>query len=365
MKTIKKICLTGGPCSGKTTFTSRAKEIFAERGYRVIIENECATDLISGGISPATIGMYQFQKYVIALQLMKEDLCVKAAEEMEGDKFLVIMDRGIYDDLSYVGEENFKKILSDFDVKMEDINDRYDMVLHLVSSAKGAVEAYSNANNAARYESVDEARKMDDLTMAAWDSHPNRVVIGNETDFEAKMRKAIQTVFEFTGDGKTEDYVKYLIEVNDNVVSEMSKEHNYLVSHIVQNYLSSTSGIERRIRKRERQDSILYSYSEARYLSTHERVKSDRVLSERQYYDYLNEIDKTLYTIDKERYSFINKDNFYKLDVFSFDKNKGILSVQVKDGDKQIEIPDYIKVIKDVTDDVNYKNYYLAKSQNY
>ena len=60
MKSIKKIVFTGGPCSGKTTFMSRAQEIFAERGYRVIIANESATDLISG-ISPATIGMYHFQ----------------------------------------------------------------------------------------------------------------------------------------------------------------------------------------------------------------------------------------------------------------------------------------------------------------
>ena len=54
MKTIKKIVFTGGPCSGKTTFMSRAEEIFGERGYRVIVDNESATDLISGGISPAT-----------------------------------------------------------------------------------------------------------------------------------------------------------------------------------------------------------------------------------------------------------------------------------------------------------------------
>lgn len=365
MKTIKRICLTGGPCSGKTTFTSRAKEIFSERGYRVIIENECATDLISGGISPATIGMYEFQKYVIALQLMKEDLCVKAAQEMQGDKFLVIMDRGLFDDLSYVGEENFKKILSDFDVKMEDINKRYDMVLHLVSSAKGKEEAYSNANNAARYESVDEAKKMDDLTMKAWDSHPNRVVIGNETDFEVKMRKAIQSIFEFTGDGKTEVFNKYLIEVNDDVIANMALQQNYTTSHIIQHYLKSPEGIERRIRKRERQDSVLYSYSEARYLSTNERVKSDRVLSERQYYDYLADVDEALNVIDKDRHSFILHDNFYKLDLFSFDKTKGILSVQVTKDNKDVKLPDYVKVIKDVTEDVNYKNYYLAKSQTY
>ena len=79
MKTIKKIVFTGGPCSGKTTFTSRAEEIFAERGYRVIIDHESATDLISGGISPATMGMYEFQKYCVALQLKKEEICMRAA----------------------------------------------------------------------------------------------------------------------------------------------------------------------------------------------------------------------------------------------------------------------------------------------
>ena len=54
MKEIKRIVFTGGPCSGKTTFTSRVQQVFAERGYRVIVDNESATDLISGGISPAT-----------------------------------------------------------------------------------------------------------------------------------------------------------------------------------------------------------------------------------------------------------------------------------------------------------------------
>ena len=113
MKTIKKIVFTGGPCSGKTTFMSRAEEIFGERGYRVIIDNESATDLISGGISPATLGMYEFQKYVISLQLAKEEICYKAAQEIEGEKVLMFIDRALKDDESYVGKEDFCKIFAD------------------------------------------------------------------------------------------------------------------------------------------------------------------------------------------------------------------------------------------------------------
>ena len=366
MKTIKKIVLTGGPCSGKTTFTSRTQEFFQERGYRVIIDNESATDLISGGISPATLGMYEFQKYVTSLQIKKEEICERAANEIQGDKVLIFIDRALFDNLAYVGETAYREILKEFNIALEDVNDRYDMVVHLVTSAKGKEEAYNYATNSARYESIEDARKMDDLSLEAWESHPNRVIIGNETDFEVKMRKAIQAVFQYLGDEKpVESFKKYLVEVDDEILEKIKSETSYSTSHIVQHYLTSPNGIERRIRKRERNGSLLYSFSEANYLSTNERIKVDRVLSERQYYDYGAEVDQSLNVIDKQRYSFFKNNNFCKLDVFDFDSTKGLLSVQIPDDRKEIVLPEYIKVIKDVSDDVNYKNYNLAKSQKY
>lgn len=366
MKTIKKIVLTGGPCSGKTTFTTRAQQVFTERGYRVIIDNESATDLITGGISPATMGMYEFQKYCVALQLKKEELCYKAAQEISGDKVLIVIDRGLFDDMAYVGEEAFKEILKDFDLKLEDINPRYDMVLHLLTSAKGKEEAYTYANNAARYETVDQARKMDDMALMAWESHPNRVIIDNENEFEIKMIKAIQSVFEFLGDNSpVEKFNKYLIEVDDNLLKKFESEANYSTSHILQHYLKPGDGHERRIRMRQTGDVIMYTYSDAKYLSNNERIKTDRVLTEKQYKDYFIQVDKNLNVLDKMRYSFIAGNEFFKVEVFDFDKTKGILSVDVPVDGHEVKIPDYIKIIKDVTNDMAYKNYYLASSQRY
>ena len=366
MKTIKKIVLTGGPCSGKTTFTSRAQQVFTERGYRVIIDNESATDLITGGISPASLGMYEFQKYCVALQLKKEELCYQAAKEIEGNKVLIIIDRGIFDDMAYVGEDAFREILKGFDMKLEEINDRYDMVLHLVTSAKGKEEAYTYANNAARYETIEQARTMDDMALQAWESHPNRVIIGNEDEFEVKMIKAIQSVFKYLG-GSTpvEKFKRYRIEVDDELLEKFASEANYSTSHIIQHYLRPENGHERRIRMRETGDTVMYSYSDAKYLSTNERIKTDSVLTQRQYNDYLSQVDKNLNVIDKTRYSFIDNDEFYKVEVFDFDKSKGILCVDVPLDGSEIKIPDYIKVIRDVTDDVNFKNYYLASSQRF
>ena len=56
---------------------------------------------------------------------------------------------------------------------------------------------------------------------------------------------------------------------------------------------------------------------------------------------------------------------FFKLDIFNFDRSKGILSFESSADGQEVKLPDYIRVIKDVTGDMNYKNYYLAKSQKY
>ncbi|MDO4378166.1 MAG: AAA family ATPase [Erysipelotrichia bacterium] len=366
MKTIKRIVFTGGPCSGKTTFMSRAEEIFAERGYRVIVDHESATDLISGGISPATMGMVQFQKYCIALQLKKEELCYQAAQEIEGEKVLIFIDRGIHDDKGYVSEEDFKNILEQFSMKEEDINKRYDLVMHMVTSAKGQEEAYTLSNNAARYESIEDAQKVDDMILDSWKDHPNRVIVNNDVDFEKKLRRAIQAVFAYLGDEKPiEVFKKYLVELNDEVLEKVKGEKNISCVHILQHYLKSTPPMEKRIRRREKDGNTLYYYSEATMLTANKRIKRDRIISERQYIDYSLEIDPQLKMIDKERYGFIYNNHFFKLDVFSFDKSKALLSVQVPTENEKIIVPDYFRIIKDVTDNPDYKNYYLAKSQKF
>jgi len=366
MKTIKRIVFTGGPCGGKTSFASRAMEVFSDHGYRVIIDNESATDLISGGISPATMGMYEFQKYVIDLQLKKEELCYNAAQNIEGDKVLIFIDRGLFDDKSYVSDEEFRQLLSEFGIREEEVNSRYDMVLHLVTSAKGAEEAYSFNTNAARYETVEVARAVDDRTLECWKDHPNRVIIGNETDFEWKIIRAMQAVFQYLGEEQpVEVFRKYLVELNDDVLQQVLKENNCTQTHIYEQFLKSEEGMEKRIRRRIKNGTTRYYYSEAKVLSSNKRYKTDRILSERQYHSYSPEINKDLNPIDKDRYSFLKDSHFYKLDIFSFDKSKALLSIQVPLGDEEVRIPLYFKVIKEVSDDPSYKNFYLAKSQSY
>ena len=69
---VAKIVLTGGPCAGKTTTISRIEEHLTNKGYHVLVLNECATEMIKGGIRPFgenAVSVYDFQNEILNLQL--------------------------------------------------------------------------------------------------------------------------------------------------------------------------------------------------------------------------------------------------------------------------------------------------------
>ncbi|MBQ7466624.1 MAG: helix-turn-helix domain-containing protein, partial [Clostridia bacterium] len=91
-KNITKICITGGPCSGKSTALSWIQTEFRKKGYHVLFVPETATELILGGIAPWTIDTnMNFETYIIKLQIEKEKLFEEAAKHIYGnDKILIV-----------------------------------------------------------------------------------------------------------------------------------------------------------------------------------------------------------------------------------------------------------------------------------
>ena len=218
-KRIVRIVLTGGPAAGKTTLISRIlKEFKSEDGWKVITIPETATELISGfgvGPFPNCMSMEDFQYYVIEDQLHKERLALRAAEAVPEEKVLVVYDRAVFDDKAYIDDEQFARTLAHFGKTEEEMYRHYDAVLHLVSCAKGAEYAY-NYGNAARYESVEDARAMDDRTLRAWQGHHALYVVDNSVDFEDKINRAIAQIYRILGESAPEPGKrKFLVEMPD------------------------------------------------------------------------------------------------------------------------------------------------------
>lgn len=197
---IKRIVLTGGPCAGKTTVLSKIEEDLRSKGYKVFVVKESATELINGGITPFEdgLGMYNFQKIIMMYQYQKEEVYNKAVMESLDDNIVIIYDRGLLDNKSYVDDLQFKLILEDLSLSLGrqidefDIANRYDMVIHLVTSA--GRKGYSLENNKARYESESEAILLDRKTLDSWTIHNNLKVVDSTDNFDDKIDMVLSLI---------------------------------------------------------------------------------------------------------------------------------------------------------------------------
>ena len=361
------ICLSGGPSGGKSTSISKiCTELQEKLGVHCIVSEECATELITGGIYPGdNISMDNFQELVLDLQLAKEELCKRAASFYDEDKVAIIYDRGLLDQMAYIDKEKFEKLLAKRGLTIADVNNRYDVVLHLVTAAKGT-NAYTTANNVARRETAEEAIIADDKTLKANMIHPHLRVIDNSTDFEHKIQRVLGVIFDMIGaPAPSEIERKFLIR---RPSQEMLDTLSFATKNeIIQTYLKSDiPEVERRVRQRgNKKDGYSFYYTEKTPVSDVERVEKESKISMKEYVDYLTEADTTLHQIRKTRYCFLHNNLYFELDIYPFSEEYAIVEIELSHADDEIVIPDFLNVVMEVTDDFRYKNYSLAKTLSF
>lgn len=356
-----KIVITGGPCAGKSTALSRIQEEFTELGYTVLFISETATELINGGVAPWTCKTSDdFQKFLIKLQIEKEKIFELSANSMPSEKVLIVCDRGMLDNKAYMTPDAFSNTLYEFKLNEVEIRDNYDAVFHLVTAADGAEEFYTTANNTARTETPQQAIELDRKLLSAWTGHPHLRVIDNSTNFENKIKKLITEISSFLGEPEPlEIERKFLIEYPDIDWLENSSECKKI--EIIQTYLKSGKDEEIRVRQRGMNGNYIYFKTIKRKVDDLKRIEVEKRLSKDEYLTLLMEADTEKRQIRKNRYCLMYNNQYFEIDVYPFWSDKAILEIELSDENTKIFFPEKIKIIKEVTDDENYKNAALAK----
>ncbi|MCD8110990.1 MAG: AAA family ATPase [Clostridiales bacterium] len=361
MQEITKIVITGGPCAGKTTGMSRIQTEFTRLGYTVLFIPETATELISGGVAPWTCGSNaQYQECQMILQIEKERIFEKAAKTMAAEKILIVCDRGILDNKAYMTEEEFAAAAAKAGGNEVELRDQYDAVFHLVTAARGAVETYTLANNAARTETPEQAAEVDDRLISAWTGHPHLRVIDNTTGFDEKMHRLISEIASFLGEPEPfEIERKYLIRYPD--ISWLESLPNCQRVEIIQTYLNSANGDEVRVRQRGIDGNYVYFKTTKRRISGLKRVELEKRLTKEEYLTSLMDADTTKRQIRKTRYCLMQEGQYFEIDIYPFWKDRAIMEIELNREDDEILFPEEIEVIQEVTEDDSYKNFNLAK----
>ena len=357
---ISKIVLTGGPCAGKTTALSWINNYFSKRGYTVLFVPETATELITNGVAPWTCGTnFDYQTFQIRLQKIKEQIFDEAAKTMKSDKILIVCDRGILDNKAYMKDVEFKKVLKELGTNETKERDSYDAVFHLVSAAKGKEEAYTLANNVARTENIEQAKKLDDKIISAWTGHPHFRIIDNSTEFEQKLERLLKEITSFLGEPEPLEIERKFLIYYPNI-KELESMPNCTKVDITQTYLKSVDDTERRVRARGINGDYLYYLTEKRKISNLKRIELEKRLTQDEYLALLMESDNKLHIIHKTRYCLSENNQYFEIDIYPEWDNQAIMEIELSSEDEEIKIPEFIKIIKDVTDDENYKNYQMA-----
>lgn len=364
MKEIWHLVLTGGPCSGKTTAIATIEKELTARGYYVLIVPETATELISNGIRPFgnCLDNFSFQKILFEKQLHKEMLYLKVAKSIPSSKVVIIYDRGLMDSKTYISSEDFNKMLEFFKTDEISVKDRYDAVFHLVTAADGAEEYYTLENNSSRTETPEQARALDKKGIENWTGHPHLRIIDNSTDFRQKINRLMAEVYAVLGDPvPVEIERKFLIQKPN--LDDISKYVAITAVNIVQTYLKSTDGSEVRLRQRGINGNYFYYLTEKTAISNLKRIEKERKISEREYIESLNMADTSLKQIVKIRICFVYMNQYFELDLYDFSDDKAIVEIELTSETTEVRFPKFLTMIKEITDDLNYRNIALARNQ--
>ena len=358
---ISTMVLDGGPCGGKTTAQAIIQQEISERGAVVLAAPEAATELIMAGITPARYGA-KFQPRLIARLLQTEEFFRRSAEDIDAKQVLILFDRGGMTAKAYMSESEWRQLLSDLKCSEVDLRERrYDGVIHFRTAAIGAEQYYTCANNAARRETPEEARALDERTLQAWLGHPHLRILDNSTDFNTKVKRAVSEVCHILGVPEPSEIErKYRVQPVELV--QIPVPWNEF--RIVQTYLRPAEpSSERRIRARGQNGDWIYYETIKRPVSdsVRTRIETERIITEREYVELSHEADPTRWVIRKRRVTFIWKNHCFELDIFAYPK-KGLhlLEVELSDEDEVVEMPPFLSVIEEVTGDPEYRNATMA-----
>ena len=361
-QSITRIVITGGPCAGKTTAMSWIQNAFTRKGFQVLFVDETATQLSSGGAPwKLTTDNKEYQYRVTQLMLAKEEAFTEIAKTFSADKILIVCDRGALDNRAYMNEEEFRYVLRKLNTSEIELRDHYDAVFHLVTAAKGAEQFYTLTNNAARYETIEEAVRSDDSLIAAWTGHPHLRIIDNHYDFNGKMLALIREISSFLGEPKPlETRRKYLIAFPD--IHRLEHLPNCEKVEILQAYLKSEiPGEMIRIRQRGRGGNYLYYKTRKRTIEGMKRIETEERLTHHEFLDLLMQADPEYRPIRKQRFCLSENGLYYNIDIYPHWTDQALMEIELYSVEDDVVFPEGIRIIREVSGEEEFTNPYIAR----
>ena len=365
---IYRICLTGGPCAGKSTLLSALQQSATARsGMNLFCVPEAATLLVGGGLQWKDMTeekTIEFQLALLTVQLALEDQFYRIAKAT-GQPSLILSDRGTMDGRAYCSEAQFNAILQKGGWTIQSLRDRYDAVIHMVSAAIGAPQFY-NLDNPARFESKEEAVKADEKLRQMYLGHPLVRVFDNSTSFTKKVDRVIAFIGNVTGHTYPHNNTKRFLVLQHPEPAEITVP--FVVSKITITILNNSTPHEvLLVVKREQEGTLLFFYTCIKK-SAQQQVKSEHRINSKEYASLLAQRDPVRVDVVKENISFVYESHYCELGRFvepPWARDISVMYMDVdEDASQEVHLPPFIRVEKDTTKDHLLSSFYISAKSN-
>ncbi|EAS07761.2 AAA domain protein (macronuclear) [Tetrahymena thermophila SB210] len=378
-KLVHKICITGGPCAGKTSGLVLLSEKLRDEGFNVFTVPEAATMIANGG-GMIDMSHYDdtqqinFQKALMKTQVQLED-SFHGIAKLSNRKSVILCDRGLMDGSAYLPPNLWNKMLEQMGLTEVQIRDkRYDLVIHLVTAADGA-QNYYNKDNDVRHESPSDAIVVDRKLQLAWLGHPNYQIIDNISvkNFEDKLDKLVSIVRLSVGLSGSLNKVhkRYLLEYSNFVSSNEANikiQKFYIEDVFIQHNLpikDKNHKIYTKVRRRGQGSQFVYLWSQNEFINDVQVSTQKKQLNFKEYLFLLSLRDPTRQPLLKERICFMWEGIYYVIDTYlNVKEGFSLLKAKLQE-DQEIKIPGFITVKRDVSNEKGYTSRVLAKKDWY
>ena len=152
---------------------------------------------------------------------------------------------------------------------------------------------------------------------------------------------------------------KFVISMPD--LEALTALNGYSSSDIEQTYLTSPRRVTRRVRARSYKDGTVYTETSKIRVDRMSAFEDEREVDKEEYEKLLAEKIKGTVTLKKTRYTFNYQGRVFEVDVYPNWHKSCILEVELNSSSFEIEMPDFINVIEEVTGEKKYSNAAMSR----
>lgn len=109
---------------------------------------------------------------------------------------------------------------------------------------------------------------------------------------------------------------------------------------------------------------IVYHYNQKHFVEAGVNKETEKEITRKQYEKYMENPLPNKFTLEKTRFVFKYNKQEFELDVFKGPlKGLAILELELKDKSQKVDLPPYLKIIKEVTTEKKYNNFSLCEKK--